>query len=279
MDALVSTDWLADELGAPDLRVLDASYFLPEHKRDAFADYIADHIPGAAFLDLATLADRDSDLPSMAPPPQVVSKRLGGLGVSNDTRIVVYDDSPLHSAARGWWLLRMFGAKTVAVLDGGMPKWRAEGRPIAHGIERPAAAQFEATADSHGVRDLASMAVNLDTRGEQVMDARSPARFEGREPEARPDTEAGHIPGARNVHYATLFNADGTWKSGDDLRRAFADRGIDLDRATVATCGSGITAAVLVFGAHLLGHEVALYDGSWAEWGSDPRTSKAIGAA
>ncbi|MGN6374600.1 MAG: sulfurtransferase [Sphingomonas sp.] len=279
MDSLVTTDWLAEHLADPDLRVVDAGYFLPEHQRDALAEYATDHIPGALFLDLASFADPASGLPSMVPPAKLAEERLGSMGIGNDTRVVVYDDSPLHSAARGWWLLRLFGVKAVAILDGGLPKWRAEGRPIAHGIEHHASEKFTAATDRSGVRDLAQMSANLESGAEQVMDARSAARFEGREPESRPNTEAGHIPGARNVHYATLFNPDGTWKQGDALARAFAEQGIDVERPLVATCGSGITAAALVFGAHLLGHQAALYDGSWAEWGASPATPKATGAA
>jgi thiosulfate/3-mercaptopyruvate sulfurtransferase len=279
MDSLVTTEWLARHLADPDLRILDASYFLPEHDRDAHADYAAEHIPGAAFLDLASFADRGNPLPSMVPSADFAAARLGGLGVARDSRVVVYDDSPLHSAARAWWLLRLFGARAVAILDGGLAKWRAEDRPVARGIDTCAPGAFEAAPDLAPVRDLAAMTANLMSGGEQVADARSPARFEGREPEHRPNTEAGHIPGSRNVHYATLFNPDGTWKQGDALARAFTDQGIDLDRPLVTTCGSGITAAVLVFGAHLLGRDAALYDGSWAEWGATPAAPKATGPA
>ena len=279
MDSLVTTNWLADHLGEPGLRVIDASYFLPEHRRDARAEHAADHIPGAVFFDLAGFADPASELPSMVPPDAMAAERLAALGISKDSRVVVYDDSPLHSAARGWWLLRLFGVRNVAILDGGLAKWCAEGRPLAYGIDTPTRMNLEPRADRGSVRDLAAMIANLDNGREQVIDARSPARFEGREPESRPNTEAGHIPGARNVHYATLFNADGTWKRDDALKQAFADRGVDLDRPLVATCGSGITAAVLVFGAHLLGRDAALYDGSWAEWGATPAAPKATGPA
>jgi thiosulfate/3-mercaptopyruvate sulfurtransferase len=279
MESLVTTAWLAEHLDDPDLRVVDASYFLPDHQRDARAEYAADHIPGAAFMDLAAFADPANGLPSMAPSDEFAAERLGSLGIGNDSRVVVYDDSPLHSAARGWWLLRLFGVREVAILDGSFAKWRREGRPVAYGFDNPEPRAFAAYADRRGVRDLAAMTANLASHAEQVADARSPERFEGCTPEQRPGSEAGHIPGSRNVHYATLFNADGTWKRGEALARAFADQGIDLDRPLVATCGSGITAAVLVFGAHLLGHDAALYDGSWAEWGATPSAPKATGPA
>lgn len=279
MDSLVTTEWLGHHLADPDLRILDASYFLPEHDRDAHAGYAAEHILGAAFLDLASFADPGNGLPSMVPSAEFAAERLGGLGVANDTRVVVYDDSPLHSAARAWWLLRLFGARQVAILDGGLAKWRVEERPVSRGIDNCDSRAFEAAPDFAPVRDLAAMIANLSTGVEQVADARSPARFEGREPEHRPNTEAGHIPGSRNVHYAMLFNPDGTWKRGEALARAFTDQGIDLDRPLVATCGSGITAAVLVFGAYLLGHDAALYDGSWAEWGATPSAPKVAGPA
>jgi thiosulfate/3-mercaptopyruvate sulfurtransferase len=279
MDSLVSTAWLADHLDDPDLRILDASFFLPGHDRDASAEYAAEHIPGAVFFDLAHFADAESGLPSMVPSAEFAEQRLGELGVTRDTRVIVYDDSPLHSAARGWWLLRLFGARDAAILDGGLAKWRAEDRPVALGIDTPEPRTFDAAPDASMVRDMAAMTANLASGAEQVADARSPARFAGAEPEHRPNTEAGHIPGSRNVPYATLFDPDGTWKRGDALARAFTDQGIDLDRPLVTTCGSGITAAVLVFGAHLLGHDAALYDGSWAEWGATPAAPKATGAA
>jgi len=279
MDSLVSTDWLAAHLGDPDLRVIDASYYLPEHQRDARAEYAADHIAGAAFMDLAGFADAASGLPSMVPSDADAAGRVSRLGIDSGSRVVVYDDSPLHSAARGWWLLRLFGVRDVAVLDGGFAKWRAEKRPIGYGFDLPEPGNFTPVSDRGRVRDLAAMTANLDHGREQVADARSPARFAGTEPESRPNTEAGHIPGSRNVHYATLFNADGTWKQGEALARAFTDQGIDLDKPLIATCGSGITAAALVFGAHLLGREAALYDGSWAEWGATPSAPKATGPA
>lgn len=279
MDALVTTEWLANELSASDLRVVDASYFLPEHKRDAAAEYEAGHIPGAVFMDLAEIADLSNPLPSMLPSPEKFASRMQSLGLGDGSRIVLYDDSPLHTSARAWWMLRTFGAHDVAILDGGLAKWKAEGREIATGKESLRHRHFTVWADDKGVRTLDQMKANLDSGAEQVVDARSPARFTGEEPDPRPATHAGHIPGSKNLHYATLFNDDGTWKSKDALKAAFDAAGIDLSKPVVATCGSGITAGVLVFAAHLLGNSAALYDGSWSEWGADRTTPKAMGAA
>ena len=279
MDALVTTEWLANELDATDLRVVDASYFLPEHKRDAAADYEAGHIPGAVFMDLAEIADLSSPLPAMLPSPEKFASRMQSLGLGDGSRIVLYDDSPLHTSARAWWMLRTFGAHDVAILDGGIAKWKAEGRPLATGKESLRHRHFTVWADDNGLRTLDQMKANVDSGAEQVVDARSAARFTGEEPDPRPATHAGHIPGSKNLHYSTLFNADGTWKSPDALKAAFEAAGIDLAKPVVATCGSGITAGVLVFAAQLLGNDAALYDGSWAEWGADRSTPKAMGPA
>jgi len=279
MDALVTTEWLAGELHATDLRVIDASYFMAEQGRSAAAEYEAAHIPGAVFMDLAEIADTSSPLPSMLPSPEKFASRMQSLGLGDGSRIVIYDNSSLHTAARAWWMLRTFGAHDVAILDGGLAKWQAEGREVKSGKETLRHRHFTVWADSDGVRTLDQMKANVDSGAEQVMDARSSARFTGEEPDPRAATHAGHIPGSKNVHYATLFNADGSWKQGDALKAAFDAADIDVSKPMVATCGSGITAAVLVFGAHLLGGHAALYDGSWAEWGADRTTPKAMGAA
>ena len=279
MDALVSTDWLANELGASDLCVVDATYYLAADGKDAGAEYEAGHIPGAVFLDLAELAETATDLPSMLPSPEKFASRMATLGLGDGSRIVLYDRSPYVTAARAWFMLRTFGAPEVALLDGGWAKWLAEGRATATGREHLPHRHFTASADKGGVRDLGQMKANLGSGDEQVLDARSAARFTGEEPDPRPATAAGHIPGSRNLPYKQMFNADGTWKTGEPLRAVFESAGIDLARPLVTTCGSGITASVLAFGAHLLGNDAAVYDGSWSEWGADRSTPKATGAA
>ncbi|MEH3158965.1 MAG: 3-mercaptopyruvate sulfurtransferase [Sphingomonas taxi] len=281
MDALVTTEWLAGELGASDLRVVDATYFANfpgEAPRDAAVEYEAAHIPGAVFMNLGELRDTDSDLPMMLPSAEKFASRMQTLGLGDGSRIVLYDNSPHHTAARAWWMLRTFGAHDVAILDGGLAKWQAEGRETASGRESTRHRHFTVWADHKNVRTLDQMKANVDSKAEQVVDARSAARFSGEEPDPRPATHAGHIPGSTNLPQGQLFNADGTWKTGDALRQAFTDAGVDIDRPMVATCGSGITAAVLAFGAHLVGKAMPIYDGSWSEWGADRSTPKAMGA-
>ncbi len=281
MDALVSTEWLAGELGASDLRVVDASYFLPADGRDAAADYEAGHIPGAVFMDLGVLADTASDLPLMLPSPEKFASRMQSLGLGDGSRIILYDESPYKSAARAWWMLsRVFGAHGVAVLDGGLAKWKAENRPLEMGKQTLRHRHFTAWKDEKAVRDKAQMLANIDSKAEQVLDARSAARFTGKERDPRPGVAAGHIPGSLNLPYGEMFDDQGKWKTGDALKAAFEDAGIDLSKSLVMTCGSGLTAATLVFGAHLLGKDdVALYDGAWSDWGTDGTTPKATGPA
>jgi thiosulfate/3-mercaptopyruvate sulfurtransferase len=280
MESLVTTQWLAGELGKSDLRIVDASYFLPEHNRDARAEFEAGHIPGAVFMDLAELADATSPLPSMVPSAEKFASRMQAIGLGDGSRIVVYDNSPLKSAARAWWMLNLFGAHEVAILDGGFDKWKAEGRAIESGKPVVRHRHFTVWKDTTQIRDLAQMKDNLKTKREQVVDARSAARFRGDEPEVRQGVRAGHMPGSFNLPYTELFNADGTYKQGDALRAAFREAGVDAERPVVAMCGSGVTAAVLLFGLNLLGvKDTGLYDGSWAEWGGAPDTPVVTGAA
>ncbi|MEQ1547494.1 MAG: 3-mercaptopyruvate sulfurtransferase [Chakrabartia sp.] len=280
MDALVTTEWLAGELGASDLRVVDASWFTEVDGRDAAADYEAGHIPGAVFMDLAGLAEASSDLPMMLPKAEKFASRMQSLGLGDGSRIVLYDDSPYKSAARAWWMLNTFGAHGVAILDGGLAKWKAEGRALEMGKQTLRHRHFTVWKDAKAVRSKDQMLANIDSKAEQVLDARSAARFTGEERDPRPGVAAGHIPNSFNLPFGQMFNADGTWKSGDALKSAFTDAGIDLAKPLVTTCGSGMTAASLAFGAHLLGKtDVALYDGSWSEWGTDASTPKATGAA
>ncbi|MDP1027246.1 sulfurtransferase [Sphingomonas sp. KR1UV-12] len=275
MDSLVSTAWLADALGTPDLVIVDATMLAADLGRDARAEYRAGHIPGAVFLNLAELRDAASPLPNTLPDAATMAAHLAPLGIGNGARIVLYDDAPWRTAARGWWLLRSYGIGDVAILDGGLARWRAEGRPLATGDETSPSRPVTPTFNEARLRTMAQVRANLASGAEQLLDARSAARFTGEE--ADPHGAApGHIPGARSIPYPRFFAADGTWKRGDALRAVFED--IDLDAPLVATCGSGVTAAVIAFGAHLLGREAALYDGSWTEWGSDPTTQKVTGA-
>ena len=277
MDALVSTDWLEKELGAPDLRIVDATWLMPG-EGDAAAAFEQAHIPGAVFMDLSELADSSTSLPNMLPAAEKFASRMQSLGLGDGSRIVVYDQSPYKSAARAWWMLRTFGAHDVAILDGGLAKWKAEARATESGRPSVRHRHFTAWTDAKGVRSIDQMKANIGSRAEQVVDARSASRFAGQAAE-RQGVQPGHIPGSKNLPYDQLFNADGSYKTGDALRQAFADAGIDMDKPVVTTCGSGMTAAVLLFGLHLLGKDAALYDGSWSEWGADPSTPKELGAA
>lgn len=280
MDSLVSTRWLDAELGASDLRVVDASFFLPGMGRDAQAEFAAGHIPGAVFLDIGAVADPDSPWPHMLPPAHMFASRMQALGIGDASRVVVYDNSPLHSAARAWWMLRVFGARRVAILDGGMAKWTAEARAVEAGAPSPRPGHLAASLDAAAVADKAFVRGLIGTGSHDIVDARPAVRFAGETPEPRPGLAAGHIPGSRSLPQDMLFNPDNSFKQGQELRAAFDAAGVDLGKPMVATCGSGVTAAVVLFGAHLLGKDdVQLYDGSWSEWGADPDTPKATGAA
>ena len=282
MHDLVSTEWLAANGTAPGLRILDASYHvgLPgEPPRDAAADFAAGHLPGATFMDLAAFAEPGAPLPSTMPGATHFATLAGRLGLRADDRIVLYDDAPHRTAARAWVMLRAFGFGTVALLDGGLAKWKAEGRPLEQGASTPAPTTVDVTASGRGLLDLDGMRAVHDEGATQIVDARSAARFTGAEADPRPGVAPGHIPGSRNLPYPQLFHPDGTWKQGAALAAAFTAAGVDLDRPLAMTCGSGITASVLAFGAHLLGREAPVYDGSWTEWGGDPTTPKATGEA
>ncbi len=280
MDSLVSTEWLERELGAPDLKLIDATWFLHGSGRDARAEFEAGHIPGAVFLDLDDVSDPDSPFPHMLPSEARFASRMQSLGARDGARFVVYDNSPLHSSARIWWMLKRYGAHYVALLDGGFQKWTAEGRPVEQGREHHRHGHFTAFLDESAVVDKAAVRVLVEAGTHEIVDARPAPRFAGGEAEPRPGLASGHIPGSRNLPQAELFNPDNSWKRGAELRAAFDSAGIDLSRPMVTTCGSGVTAAVVLFGAHLLGKDdVRLYDGSWSEWGADPETPKEIGTA
>ena len=277
MDDLVSTKWLAENLHAADVVVLDATWFMPNANRDARAEYTQRHIPGARFFDIDFLSDHDAGCPHMLPSADKFAQGMEALGVGTADRIVVYDHSPLRTSARAWFMLRHYGAPHVAILDGGLPKWLAEGRPVESGDPPERSARFEAVPRRGEVVDKQQVWRGL---GVPVVDARSHARFSGEEGDPRPGIASGHIPGARNMPYAGVYNEDGTFKRGDDLRRVFTAAGVDPERPFVASCGSGVTANSLIFAARLLGNrDTRLYDGSWSDWGSDPETPKQLGPA
>ncbi len=280
MEALVTTEWLENELGASDLRIVDATKLAPDLGRNAREEYEAGHIPGAVFMDLDELIDSNSDIENMAPPPEKFASRMQTLGLGDGSRIVLYDDSPWHTSARAWWLLTLFGAHDVAILDGGIAKWRAEGRPLEMGKHSLRHRHFTVWKDNKLVRTKEQMLANLDSKAEEVVDARPAKRFTGEERDPRPGIAPGHIPGSRNVPQDQMFTEAGVWKDEDGIRATFEGAGVDLAKPLVATCGSGITACVLAFAANRLGKkDWSVYDGSWAEWGKDPETPKATGPA
>lgn len=276
---LVSTDWLARHLKDPDLRVLDASWYLPSEGRDAKAEYAAAHIPGARFFDIDAIADTRSGLPHMAPSPEMFISRMRAMGIGDGHQVIVYDGAGLFSAARVWWTFRLMGKTDVAVLDGGFPKWRAEGHPVED--MPPALRDRHMTVQRQAglVKDVTQVAAAAKLGDHTIVDARSPGRFRGEEAEPRPGVRPGHIPGAVNVHYRSLLNGDGTMKSVADLMQIFALAGVDPDKPVITTCGSGVTAAILNLALERIGRrDHALYDGSWAEWGSYGDLKVATGA-
>lgn len=265
---LVSTDWLAAHLKDPDLRVIDASWYLPDACRDAKSEYAACHIPGARFFDIDAITDQRSALPHMAPPPEKFISRMRSMGIGDGHQVVVYDGAGLFSAARVWWTFRLMGKLDVAVLDGGLPKWRAEGRDTDDMVPVLRDRHMTVSRQNHLVKDVTQVAHASKLGEAEIIDARSGPRFRGEAPEPRPGLRSGHIPGSRNVPFATLLNPDGTMKPVPELRAAFQSAGVDLAKPTITTCGSGVTAAVLSLALERMGHKNhALYDGSWAEWG------------
>ena len=277
---LVSTAWLAKHLKDPDLRILDASWYLPDAGRDAKAEYEAAHIPGARFFDIDEISDARSELPHMAPPIEKFMSRMRAMGVGDGHQVVIYDGAGLLSAARVWWLFRLMGQRDVAGLDGGLPKWAAEGHetedmpPILR--DRHMTVRFQ----NQLVRDVTQVAQASKLGTPQIVDARAPARFRGDAPEPREGLRAGHIPKARNVHYESLLNDDKTMKTPDETRKLFEAGGVDLDKPIITSCGSGVTAAILALALERMGHnDWSLYDGSWTEWGMYPTVPIATGDA
>lgn len=277
LPALVSVDWLKRELQKPDLRVLDASFYLPTEKTDARDRFREGHIPGARFFDIEEIADTETTLPHMLPTPGRFARLVGQLGIGNEHRIVMYDQKGIFSAPRAWWMFAHFGHAAVGVLDGGLPAWRTAGYAVETGWpENAVPAQFTARQHASRVRGLGDMLQNLETGAELVLDARPAGRFAGFEPEPRPGLPSGHIPGAISLPASEMLLEGRTMLPPVSLRAIFAAAGVDGARPVVTSCGSGVSAAILSFALHLAGlPEGALYDGSWTEWASQPETPKA----
>jgi thiosulfate/3-mercaptopyruvate sulfurtransferase len=279
VDPLVSTAWLAERLGSAEVQVVDASWFMPGESRTGADAYVAGHIPGAVFFDIDAIADHATDLPHMLPAADAFAEAAGALGLRRDLTVVVYDAQGIFSAPRVWWTLRTMGFPDVFVLDGGLVKWRAEGRPLDTALPHPVATTIEPAFDPSLVRDLEAVRDALAARGAQVIDARPGPRFRGEVPEPRAGLRGGHMPGALNVPGGGLVEADGTLMPAQALRAAFQSAGVDLDGPIVTTCGSGVSAALLALALARLGREdVAVYDGSWTEWGGRADTAVVTGA-
>jgi thiosulfate/3-mercaptopyruvate sulfurtransferase len=267
-DALVSTEWLAKHLDAPDVRIVDASFYLPAQKREPKAEFAKQHIPDAVFFDIDEIADKSNPLPHMLPSPEQFAEQAAKLGLGTGNKIVVYDTTPMTGACRVWWMFRVMGYTDVAILDGGLPKWMAEGRPVTDAATVTREKAFKAKLDSTLVRSIDDVRSLLDTKKEQVVDARAANRFRGEVPEARAHLRIGHMPGAFNLPYTDLIDPkSGTMRSQAELKAAIAKSGIDPSKKVTASCGSGVTACVVALGLYLTGApDAAIYDGSWTEW-------------
>lgn len=268
---LVETDWLAERLNAPDIVIVDATWYLPNDLRDPYAEHLEARIPGAVFFDIDEVSDKSDPLPHMLPSPEQFSSQMKKLGIGNGMRIVVYDSQGMFSAARVWWTFRVMGVEDVVVLNGGLAKWKAEGRPLENGPEAQRGVRhFTSRKNADLVRDQDQILSVIENNSEQIVDARSAARFRGEAPEPREGLRSGHIPGSVNLPYADLLNGDGTLKPAEELRTIFTKAGVDLGRPVATTCGSGVTASILALALAILGHRrTAVYDGSWSEWGAD----------
>ena len=277
---LVSTEWLQAHLKDPDLRILDGSYYLPQMARDPRAEYDAAHIPNARFFDIDDVADHGSDLPHMVPPVEKFMSRMRAMGVGDGHQVVVYDGMGLFSAARVWWLFKLMGQNNIAVLDGGFPKWRAEGRPVEDLPPVIRDRHMTVRRQNHMVKDVTQVSAASKLGDYEIIDARSPGRFRGEEPEPRVGLRPGHIPGSKNVCFKDLLNADQTMKNPVEMRQIFEAAGVDFNKPAITTCGSGVTAAVLSLGLERIGKtDHSLYDGSWSEWGMFPTVPVATGDA
>ena len=277
---LVSTEWLHAHLKDPDLRILDGSYYLPQMGRDPRAEYDAAHVPNARFFDIDDVADHGSDLPHMVPPVEKFMSRMRAMGVGDGHQVVVYDGMGLFSAARVWWLFKLMGQSNIAVLDGGLPKWQAEGRPVEDLPPVIRDRHMTVRRQNHMVKDVTQVSAASKLGDYEIIDARSPGRFRGEEPEPRAGLRPGHIPGSKNVCFKDLLNADQTMKNPVEMRQIFEAAGVDFNKPAITTCGSGVTAAVLSLGLERIGKtDHSLYDGSWSEWGMFPTVPVATGDA